>query len=434
MGVDWSGVPAPEQIGASMHALLERLFPLPRSLSGDGVRRTLEVVGERAPLQIVEVPTGTRVLDWTVPSEWNIRAGWIAAPDGTRVVDFDDNSLHVLGYSTPVDAILPLAELREHVFTDPDRPDVVPYRTSYYAERWGFCMSHRTLESLPDGDYHAFIDATLTDGSITYGECVVPGSGDADVLLSTYVCHPQLANDNLSGVVVLATLAEHLRPMSLRHTYRFLFAPATIGPIAWLAANEARLGRIAHGLVVSCVGDPGPFTYKRSRRGDAEIDRAAEHVLATSAEPHSVRDWIPWGGDERQYCSPGFDLPVGVLSRTPADEFPEYHSSADDLDFVRSEALARSFRMYLDVIDVLERNATYENLNPRGEPQLGRRGLYRSVGGGTSRELALLWVLNLSDGSTSLLDIARRADLPFATIRAAADALLEHDLLAPVVE
>lgn len=413
-----------------MHALMTELFPLPRSLSGDGVRRTLELVGQRAPLELTEVPTGTEVLDWTVPREWNVREAWIEGPDGQRVVDFAENTLHVLGYSTPVRTRLPLSELREHVFTDPDRPELVPYRTSYYAERWGFCMSERQLRTLPEGEYEVLVDATLEDGAITYGESFVPGTSDEEVLLSTYVCHPQLANDNLSGVVVLAALVEHLAAMDLRLAYRMLFAPATIGPIAWLARNESRLDKIGHGIVVSCVGDPGRFTYKRSRRGDAEVDVASEHVLRTSGEPYSVRDWMPWGGDERQFCSPGFDLPVGVLSRTPADEFPEYHSSADDLELVRPDALARSFRMYLQVIDVLERNATYLNLNPKGEPQLGRRGLYRSIGGGSSEELALLWVLNQSDGSRSLLDIARRSGLRFEEIRQAADSLLEHDLLA----
>ena len=413
-----------------MHALMTELFPLPRSLSGDGVRRTLDLVGRRAPLEITEVPTGTEVLDWTVPREWNIREAWIKGPDGRRVVDFAENTLHVLGYSTPVRIRLPLSELREHVFTDPDRPELVPYRTSYYVERWGFCMSERQLRSLPEGEYEVLVDSTLEDGSITYGESFVPGASVDEVLLSTYVCHPQLANDNLSGVVLLAALAEHVAAMDLRLSYRLLFGPATIGPIAWLARNETRLDEIRHGLVVSCVGDPGPFTYKRSRRGNAEVDVASEHVLRTSEEPYSVRDWIPWGGDERQFCSQGFDLPVGVLSRTPADEFPEYHSSADDLELVRPEALARSFRMYLEVIDVLERNATYLNLNPKGEPQLGRRGLYRSVGGGSSEELALLWVLNQSDGSQSLLDIAQRSGLRFGEIRQAADSLLEHDLLA----
>jgi aminopeptidase-like protein len=429
-GIDWDRVPPDEEVGAAMHELMTTLFPIMRSLSGDGVRQTLALIGQRAPLNLTEVPTGTAVLDWKVPKEWNVRSAWIERSDGSRVLDLQDTNLHVLGYSVPVDVVLPLAQLREHIFTDPDRPDVVPYRTSYYTERWGFCMSDSTLESLVDGDYHAVIDSTLEDGSLTYGECVLDGAVQDEVLLSTYICHPQLANDNLSGIVLLAALAEHLSGMQLRYTYRLLFGPATIGPIAWLAANEPHLDRIRHGLVASCVGDPGPFTYKRSRRGDAEVDRACEHVLVSSGEPYSIRDWIPWGGDERQFGSPGFNLPVGVLSRTPADEFPEYHSSADDLDFVRPEALGRSFRLYLQVLDVLERDATYVNLNPKGEPQLGRRGLYRSIGGGSSRELALLWVLNQSDGSSSLLDIARRSRLPFSEIREAADSLLEHDLLA----
>ncbi len=249
------------------------------------------------------------------------------------------------------------------------------------------------------------------------------------MLLSTYICHPSQANDNLSGIVLLAHLGATLQKMALRYTYRLLFSPGSLGPIAWLARNESRLGGIQAGLVASCVGDPGPFTYKRSRRGDATIDRAVECALRDAGESYSIGDWIPWGGDERQFCSPGFDLPVGALSRTPADRFPEYHSSADGLDFVTPAALGGSLGLYLSVIDILEQNDVWVNQNPKCEPQLGRRGLYRSVGGGTSREKALLWVLNLSDGHHSLLDVALRSGLPFSAIAGAARVLAECDLL-----
>ena len=418
--------------GRDMYALMERLYPICRSLTGDGVRQTLDLIEEQIPLERTEVPSGTQVYDWTLPLEWNIREAWLAGPDGERIVDFADSNLHVLGYSVPVRKRLTLAELREHLFSDPERPDVTPYRTSYHNENWGFCLPHRQLEALADGEYEAVIDSTLADGFITYAECLLPGESEDEILLSTYICHPSLCNDNLSGIVLLTALAARLRDKQRNYSYRFLFSPATIGPLTWLSRNEERLHRVKHGLVAACVGDPGPLTYKRSRRGNGEIDRAAEEiVLAASGE---VRDFTPLGGDERQFCSPGFDLPVGVLTRTPQDEFPGYHSSADDFDLVRPEHLADSFAAYLAVFDLLESgahegNETYFNLNPKGEPQLGKRGLYRAVGGGSFTEGALLWVLNLSDGRHDLKAIAERSGLPFSEVQSAADQLLAAGLL-----
>ena len=415
--------------GRAIHARMGELFPLCRSISGEGLRDTLRLVQRDVPLDIVETPSGAQVLDWIVPNEWNIRAAWIDGPDGTRVVDFADSNLHVLNYSVPVDAVMSLDELREHVFIDPRDPDLVPYRTSYYVERWGFCMSRRQLDVLPPGEYRAFVDSTLAPGSVSYGEAVLKGATDEEVLLTTYACHPSLANDNLSGVALLAELGRVLAAQpALRFTYRLLWVPGTIGSICWLAANRGIVDRIRHGLVVSCVGDPGPFTYKRSRRGDSEIDQAVAHVLRANPE-NRVLDWFPYGGDERQFCSPGFDLPVGAFSRTPADQFPEYHSSADNLEFVKPEYLAGSVETLLDVIDVIESNARYLNRSPFGEPQLGKRGLYRGIGGGSSEEMALLWVLSLSDGTRTLLDIADSSGMDFHEIRLAADRLEAHDLL-----
>lgn len=422
-------LPGIEAAGRSAYARMERLFPICRSISGDGLRETLRLLGEELPVELVETPSGAQALDWIVPSEWNVRSAWVEAPDGTRVIDLADSNLHVLNYSAPVDAVVSLEELREHVHTHPDDPDLVPYRTSYYVERWGFCMTRRQLDALAPGSYRVFIDSTLAAGAVTYGEAVIRGTTEEEVLLTTYACHPSLANDNLSGVVLLAELgAALLRQPDLRFTYRLLWGPGTIGPLCWLARNQARITNVRHGLVLSCVGDAGPFTYKRSRRGDAEIDHAVAHVLA-SHEGARVLDWVPWGGDERQYCAPGFDLPFGAFSRTPADHFPEYHSSADNLAFVRPEHLAGSIDVLLDVIDLVERNARVVNRSPYGEPQLGRRGLYRGVGGGSTEELALLWVLSLADGSRTLLDIAERAGLPFADVHAAAMALETHDLV-----
>jgi len=432
-----------EQAGRDLHTLAERLYPIPRSITGAGVRETLRILRETVPIELHEVPSGTPVLDWTVPPEWTLRAAWIKDPEGRTVVDVSDHTLHVLGYSAPFHGTVPLTELREHLFSLPDQPDRIPYRTSYYAETWGFCLRHRTLESLPEGDYEVFVDTTLDPGgSLTYGELVIPGASDREVLVSTHVCHPSLANDNLSGLVVAAGLGRRLLEAApLRYTYRLLFIPGTIGSITWLAGNGEAASRMAHGLVAANLGDPGGFHYKRSRRGMAEIDRAVEHLLrhpavdAGPAEPFEIEDFVPFGYDERQYCSPGFDLPVGSLTRTPWGRYPEYHTSGDDLDLVQPEKLAGSLALYLRVMALLEGNRTYRNLNPKGEPQLGRRGLYGAIGGGTEgkeRQLALLWVLNLSDGDHSLLDIAERAGAPFERVREAADSLLAAELLEPV--
>jgi aminopeptidase-like protein len=421
--------------GEELYKLVAELYPICRSITGDGVRRTLEIVDrEIGGLEVHEVPTGTQVLDWTVPREWNVRDAWVADAAGRRVIDFQASNLHLVGYSVPVRATMGLAELKEHLFTLPDQPDWVPWRTSYYAERWGFCASQRLVDGLPEGDYEVCVDTTLADGHLTYGEHLVEGRTDEEVLVSCHVCHPSLANDNLSGIAVATRLARRLaeggRP---RYSYRFLFAPGTIGAITWLAGNEDRLGRVRHGLVLACVGDPGGFTYKRSRRGDAEIDRVVAHVLGRSGRPHQLVDFSPYGYDERQFCSPGFDLPVGSLSRTPYARYPEYHTSADDLDLVGPAQLQESLELCWEVVGVLEANRRHVNLSPKGEPQLGRRGLYGSIGGRSDaeeRQMAMLWVLNQSDGTHSLLEVAERSGLPFALLAEVAATLEEAGLLS----
>lgn len=417
-----------------MHRFMGELYPLCRSITGDGVRETLNQVARLIPLSVHEVPTGTPVFDWTVPREWNIRDAYVKNARGEKVIDFQKCNLHVLNYSWPVHAKMPLSELKAHLFTLPEHPDWIPYRTSYYAERWGFCLSQRELDSWSDGEYEVCIDSSFSAGGLTYGECCVPGDSADEVLLSCHVCHPSLANDNLSGIALATCTARAVQAWPRRrYTYRFLFIPGTIGSITWLALREAEVARIKHGLVLSCVGDPGPCTYKKSRRGNALVDRAVAHVLQHSGDPFKVTEFVPYGYDERQYCSPGFNLPVGCFMRTPNGQYPEYHTSADNLSLVQPKSLADSYQKLLQVLHVLEHDRVYLNLSPKCEPQLGKRGLYATVGGQTDRkglEMALLWVLNLSDGSAGLLDIAERSGLRFEQVRKAADALEEHQLLA----
>src|SRR5579864_2896587 len=403
------------------HSVLDRrgmmnvvgeLFPICRSITGDGVRKSLAILGRYIPIAVIEIPTGTPLFDWSVPLEWNIRSAHIDRLDGTRVIDFAHHNLHILQYSTPLEAVVPLEELRQHLFSLPETPDWIPYRTSYYNRNWGFCVTQRQLDSMTDPEYRVVIDATLEPGHLTYGECLIPGETGDEVLFSCHICHPSLANDNLSGVIVATMLAQHLRRARRRYTYRLLFIPGTIGSLAWLARNEHACDRIRHGLVLSCLGDSGGMSYKQSRRGTAGIDRIVAHVLKHDSVASRITPFIPYGYDERQYCSPGFNLPVGCLMRTPNGEYPEYHSSADNLALLSADSLEHSLDVVKRIVDVIEENEVYRSLNPKGEPQLGRRGLYGSVGGQrfTGRDqIALLWVMNLADGSHSLLDIAERA-------------------------
>jgi aminopeptidase-like protein len=429
-----SGAPAAVEtgLGESMHAFMRELFPICRSITGEGARETLAAVGLRIPLELHEVPSGTRVLDWTVPDEWNIDDAYIAK-DGRRVVDFRESNLHVVSYSEPVRAAMPLADLRPHLHTLPEHPEWIPYRTSYYSRTWGFCLSQRRLDKLEDGDYEVMIDSTLEPGSLTYGECFLPGEREDEVLLTTHICHPSLANDNLSGIALLTEIGARLQEAPRSLSYRLLFIPGTIGSITWLARNEALVSKIVGGLVLACVGDLAPLTYKRSRRGDALIDRAAAYVLRRSG---NLADFVPWGWDERQFNSPGFDLPVGSLCRSREGEFEEYHSSADDLELVRPEQLEAALNSVLEILDVVETDRRYLNLAPKGEPQLGKRDLYPKMGGPSAEEeqLAMLWVLNQSDGGNSLLDIAERSGIPFASLRRSAEKLLEAGLLAETRE
>jgi aminopeptidase-like protein len=425
-GVDY------QEEGKEAYAIVKALYPICRSITGDGVRQSLRILQSTVPLELLEVPSGSQVFDWTVPKEWNIRDAYIKNVAGERVVDFQRSNLHVLSYSMPVRRKMSLAELRPHLFALPETPNWIPYRTSYYREDWGFCLSYRQLEAMKDGEYEVCIDSTLGPGYLSFGEYRIQGAIDDEVLFSCHSCHPALCNDNLSGMAIAVRLARLLEGVTLRYSYRFLWIPGTIGAITWLARNEPILPRIKHGLVLSCVGDPGPFTYKRSRREEAEVDRAVEHVLRHSGYDFQVLDFTPYGYDERQYCSPGINLPVGCFMRTPNGRYPQYHTSADDLTLVTASALGESLRQLLRVIQIFEANRRYLNLNPKCEPQLGRRGLFRQMGGFkdvTTREHALLWVLNQSDGGTSLLDIAVRSGVAFSHLSEAAGVLCENGLL-----
>jgi aminopeptidase-like protein len=422
-------------MGREMHAFVGQMYPLCRSITGAGFRETLSLVSRHIPLEIHEVPTGTPVFDWIVPKEWNIRDAYVKDHTGKRVIDFRKSNLHVVSYSVPFRATLSLAELKDHLFTLPEHPDWIPYRTTYYQETWGFCLSHNDLLKLKDDHYEVCIDSSLEPGNLTYGEYYLPGEEENEILISCHACHPSLCNDNLSSVAMVTFLAKHLSDRPCRHSCRFLFIPGTIGSITWLCLNEERIHKIKHGLVAACTGDQGQSTYKKSRQGNAEIDKVVAHVLKHSGQNYEIIDFFPYGYDERQYGSPGFNLPVGCLMRTPHGCYPEYHTSADDLAFVRPEYLADSYEKYLATLRILENNRTYLNLNPKCEPQLGKRGLYRLMGGDRETgfdQMSLLWVLNLSDGSHSLLDIAEQSGYAFNTIHRAASALQECRLLRPV--
>ena len=422
--------------GEGLYAFASQLYPICRSITGGGVRETLRLIGARVPLAVREVPSGSQVFDWQVPPEWNIEDAWIEDADGERVVDFKAHNLHIVSYSEPTSGTLPLAELTGHLHSLPEHPDWIPYRTSYYRRAWGFCMRDRDRRRLRPGRYRVEIRGSLAPGSLTYGEAKIRGRSREEVILFTHVCHPSLANDNTSGMAVATALVGWLAEESRRYTYRVVFAPGTIGSLCWLKQNEKGLGRVRHGLVLGLLGDPGPLTYKRSRREDSAIDAVAEYVLPRIDPAARIIGFSPYGYDERQLCSPGFNLPVGRLTRSVNDGYPEYHSSADDLSLIRPEHLQQSYEACQRIITLLEHDRRYVNLRPKGEPQLGKRGLYGSVGGRSpaDREQALLWVLNQSDGTRSLLEIAQRSGSSFEAVAEAAQALERAKLLRALPE
>ncbi|MGB3541283.1 DUF4910 domain-containing protein [Rubrivirga sp.] len=429
------------RVGEALHDDVAEILPLRRCITGDGLRATLAAIGRRVPIEVTEVPSGTDVLDWTVPDEWSVRDAYVAL-EGRRVVDWQDSALHLVQYSQAFRGRLTFDDLRPHLHSLPDQPDLVPYRTSYYGDSWGFCLAHRDLEAIEsaagrDRVLEVVVDAEKRRGSMSYGEVVFEGETDAEILLSAHACHPALANDNAASIAVATMLAERLldRPKP-RHTVRFVFAPGTIGAITWLDRNRDRLDRIVGGFVLANLGDAGPMVYKRSRPGTlgtpAPADRALEVAARDLDVALEVRPFAPTGYDERQYGSPGFNLPIGRLTRTPHGEYPEYHTSGDDLDLVKPWALEESLFVLEAAVCALDADARYLNRKPHGEPQLGRRGLYNALGGpGASQaQQAMLWVLNLSDGEHSALEVAQRSGLPFDAVRRAIAALEDADLLA----
>lgn len=425
-----------DEIGKNMYDLMVELYPICRSITGDGVRKTDKIISKHIPLEMHEIKTGTKVFDWTVPKEWNIKDAYIISPKGKKIVDFKKSNIHVLGYSTPINTTISLDDLKPHLYTMPEIPNTIPYRTSYYNENWGFCLSHEQFLKLEPGEYQVFIDSTLTDGSLTYGEYYLKGKADDEILISCYTCHPSLCNDNLSGVVLTTFLAQCLSKLELNYSYRFLFIPETIGAITWLSINKSQIPKIKHGLIATCLGDSGNSIYKKTLHGDDEIDQVVINVLKNSGEPYKVIDFFPMGSDERQFCSPGFDLSVGSLMRSPYSFFKEYHTSDDDLNFVQGKYLANTLSKYLSVIYTLENNKKYLSLNPECEPQLGKRGLYTAISGQQyvfDIQNAMIAVLLLSDGNRSLLDISEKSDVKFDLIKKASDLLVKHNLLKEVI-
>lgn len=421
--------------GEFLHSLARRLFPITRSITGDGVRQTLEILSEYLPgLEVHEVPSGTPAFDWTVPREWAIRDAYIEDPAGKRIIDLRDSNLHVVSYSTHVDATMPLADLDSHLHSLPDQPDAIPYVTSYYNPTWGFCLTDRQRQELVDGKYRVLIDSDLFNGSLTYGELVLPGHSNKEVFISTYVCHPSLANNELSGPLISTALAMWLASLpDRRFTYRFVFVPETIGALTYASQNLKDLkDHVIAGFNLTCIGDDGDYSYLASRLGDTRVDAIGRHVVSLTERP-VYYTYLDRGSDERTYCAPGIDLPLISLMRTRYGNYPEYHTSLDDLSVVTPTGLQGGLNLVRDCIEILEHDALYCS-TVLGEPQLGRRGMYHRMHSKTVADVILLrtHVLAYCDGQHSLFDIATLLKRPFADVLSVAEELLEHGLLAPV--
>jgi aminopeptidase-like protein len=422
-------------IGIEIYSLIEKLFPICRSITGNGTRKTLELIKQHIPIEINEIHSNTKVFDWTVPKEWNIINAYVKNSKGEKIIDFQKSNLHILQYSIPIHKKMTLDELKNHLYSIEEYPDWIPYRTSYYQENWGFCISHKQFQTLDDDEYEVFIDSTLEHGSLTYGELFFKGEIEDEILFSTYICHPSMCNDNLSGTALLTFLAKTLIDKQTKYSYRFLFIPETIGAISWLSKNENNVNKIKYGMVATCVGDSGQSTYKKTKQGNTLLDKIVEKILIDSGDSYEIVDFFPTGSDERQFSSPGFNIPVGSLVRTLYGEFPEYHTSADNMDFMNSKSLQDSFTKYHSIIYLLENNVIYKNQNPKCEPNLGKRNLYDLIGANkklSSNSNSIFWLLNQSDGNTSLLEIASKSNISFVEIKNMADILVFHNLLSIV--
>lgn len=427
----------PKPVKEEIEKYFDRLWPINRSLTGNGNRETFKILSEIIDLKISEVPSGTECFDWTIPPEWNVKEAWIKNSKGDIIVDFSVNNLHLLGYSEPFFGKLNFDDLKPHLYTLPLQPELIPYLTSYYKRRWGFCMSHEQLLKLDkDETYGIFIDSSLDNkGSMTIGEAIIKGSSDKEILFSTYICHPSLASNELSGPLVSAFIFSKLKERhKLKYTYRFVFVPETIGTIYYLSQKGEYLkNNLAAGFVITCIGDSGKFTYKKSRRGNSLADKATEMILQQSEDEFNIEDFVPRGSDERQYCSPGFNLPVGSLMRTMYGKYPEYHTSADNKQYVSFEAMEKSVLTYLDIIELLEKNEIYINTMPYCEPQLGKRGLYPTLGSQKKTEdfiKGMMWVLNLADGTNDLISISEKSKIPVKELFPIIDKLIGKSLLA----
>ena len=421
--------------GEKMYALCSRLFPICRSLTGNGVRTTLRALQEICPaMTLHEVPTGTQVFDWTVPKEWNIRDAWIKNSKGEKILDFQETNLHVMGYSLPIDKKVSLSELLPLIHTQPDQPDAIPYVTSYYKERYGFCMTQNQKDALPEDTYHIYIDSELKDGSLTYGEIRIPSTegNDDEIFLSTYVCHPSMANNELSGPAVTIYLAKWLwEKKCRRYNYRIIFIPETIGAITYLSRHLSEMKeRIRAGFNISCVGDDRTYSYVASRYGDTLADKVAKNVLSFHYPKYKSYSFLQRGSDERQYNAPGVDLPVCAVCRSKYGEYPEYHTSKDDMGLISPSGLRGAYEVYRDMIEALEYNQTYR-IRCLGEPQLGKRDLYPTVSQkhcyGDAR--SMMNFIAYADGMNDIIDISDRIQIPVKQILPIAEKLLEKDLL-----
>lgn len=414
----------------------DRLWPINRSLTGDGNRASLKILSEIVDIEIHEVPSGTKCFDWTVPPEWNVKEAWIRNSKGEKVVDFEKHNLHLIGYSVPFRGNMDFENLKKHLYTMPDKPTAIPYLTSYYKKRWGFCLSQNDYDKLDSNDtYEVFIDSELDDsGSMTIGEAYLQGESEREVLLSTYICHPSMANNELSGPLVASFVYNELKKKSkLKYSYRFCFVPETIGSIYMLSKRGGHFQQnLEAGLILTCIGNDGPFTYKKSRRGNALVDRVVLNNFTLSNDECKFIDFFPQGSDERQYCSPGFNLPVGSLMRTMYWDFPQYHTSLDNKDYISFKALRESIEKYLDIIEAFELNEKYINTLPFCEPQLGKRGLYPNFGGKNQNNRfveIMMWILNLSDGDNDLIDISNRSQISINEIKPVIKELIENGIL-----